>query len=132
MRTGRCVTRRGAPPPPQRGGACPVRGDRAAFGGPWGTPGGGGARPPPGAHGRGGALPTLATLRERRGQPSTNGSGEGVLVGMVDTGVQPHPWLAGGYLSASDDFEPDPLDPPAGAKVRSAGAQIQIGHGTFV
>jgi subtilisin family serine protease len=82
-------------------------------------------------HGRGGALPTRRALRERLGRSGAPWTGEGVLVGMVDTGVQPHPWLAGGYLSAMDDFEPPPADGSPRARTASSEARLQLGHGTF-
>jgi subtilisin family serine protease len=82
-------------------------------------------------HGRGGPLPTRQELRRRLGQPGAPWTGEGVLVGMVDTGVQPHPWLAGGYLSAMDDFEPAPSEDSVSARAASPRAQQQVGHGTF-
>lgn len=83
-------------------------------------------------HGRGGPLPTRVGLWKEAGKPPPPWSGEGVLVGTVDTGIQPHPWLAGGYLSASDDFEPDPFTPPDGGKARAAALPRQLGHGTFI
>ena len=76
-------------------------------------------------HGEGRPLPSWVGLRSRLADAGQPAAGEGVLVGTVDTGVRMHPWLAGGYLSAPDDFE-DPSTGPGG----SAGAQV--GHGTFV
>ena len=82
-------------------------------------------------HGRGGALPTRQELSKRLGRPGAPWTGEGVLVGMVDTGVRPHPWLAGGYLSAMDDFEPAPSESSVHAEAVSSRARLQVGHGTF-
>ncbi|TWH73584.1 S8 family peptidase [Modestobacter roseus] len=73
-------------------------------------------------NGDGAALPTLAELRDRRDQPGGNWTGEGVLVGSVDTGVQQHLWLSGGYLSAPADFEAPTGTAPG----------LQVGHGTFI
>ena len=75
-------------------------------------------------HGQGAPVPTRRALRQRVGGNDVS-TGEGVLVGVVDTGVSPHPWLAGGYLSSVDDFEPSP--DTAAARERQ-----QAGHGTFV
>lgn len=56
------------------------------------------------------------------------GSGEGVLVGVVDSGIVPNSWLNGGYLAAPDDFEPTIAD-LEGAPADQA--PLEIGHGTF-
>jgi hypothetical protein len=83
-------------------------------------------------HGGGTPMPTRAQLRDRRDDPAGACTGEGVLVGTVDTGVQPHPWLAGGYLSAPSDFEPD-VPATAGNGLGPAPAQrLEVGHGTFI
>lgn len=80
--------------------------------------------------GEGRPMPTRAQLRDRRDEPGGRYTGEGVLVGTVDTGVQPHPWLAGGYLSAPADFEPGA---PAGIGHGPVPAErLEIGHGTFI
>lgn len=84
-------------------------------------------------HGEGTPLPTRARLRRRSEGENTTGSGEGVLVGLVDTGVRPHPWLAGGYLAAADDFETIGSEGSAGPDGGEEKDQrFEVGHGTFV
>ncbi|WP_369139062.1 S8 family peptidase [Modestobacter versicolor] len=78
--------------------------------------------------GEGAPMPTRAQLRDRRDEPGGSWTGEGVLVGTVDTGVQPHPWLAGGYLSAPSDFEPH----PATGNGHAPTDRLEVGHGTFI
>ncbi|PZA19498.1 hypothetical protein DMO24_20420 [Modestobacter versicolor] len=78
--------------------------------------------------GEGAPMPTRAQLRDRRDSPGGAWTGEGVLVGTVDTGVQPHPWLAGGYLSAPSDFEPH----PAAGDGAGPTEPLEVGHGTFI
>lgn len=81
-------------------------------------------------HGEGSPLPTRARLRRRSDGENTTGSGEGVLVGLVDTGVRPHPWLAGGYLAAADDFET--IGSEASGSENGQAQRFEVGHGTFV
>jgi len=77
-----------------------------------------------------GAVPTTRQLpdrdapdiAERLGNPETPKDGEGVLVGVVDTGAGANSWLDGGYLAAPGDFE----QIPEGKRL------FQAGHGTFV
>jgi subtilisin family serine protease len=85
-------------------------------------------------HGEGSPLPTRDKLHGRTGSEETAGSGEGVLVGLVDTGVRAHPWLAGGYLAASDDFEPAPRNGNGSGDGSDGGEpeRFEVGHGTFV
>lgn len=88
-------------------------------------------------HGMGTPVVSRSGLRSRlkeRAEAQNDGSigsGEGVLVGLVDSGIVPHPWLNGGYLSAPDDFEKD-FKSIAGESVRNqTPLALQIGHGTF-
>lgn len=84
-------------------------------------------------HGEGKPLPSWARLRSRLDEEQTTCTGEGVLVGTVDTGIRDHAWLAGGYLSAPSDFETASTETPAGQDgTGPAAAQPQAGHGTFV
>lgn len=60
--------------------------------------------------------------------------GAGVRVGIVDTGLFPHPWLAGAYLAFSSDLVPDgPVDHAtfvAGMVLRQApGALLEVRAG---
>lgn len=58
-------------------------------------------------------------------QPRAKDPGKGVRVGVLDTRVYPHEWLAGSYFTAGDEL----LDlPPAGKPLLSASA----GHATFI
>ncbi|WP_432477215.1 S8 family peptidase [Nocardioides sp. GXQ0305] len=66
----------------------------------------------------GGALAPAASDRQlavREARP-----GRGVRVGVLDTAIRAHPWLAGGWVAAPGDVRPDG-DAPAAA-----------GHATFV
>jgi hypothetical protein len=81
-----------------------------------------------------GAVPTVRDLPDRTAQQDsgdrlgnreTPGYGEGVLVGVVDTGAGSNSWLDGGYLAAPNDFEQ--LEAQYGK-----GLPAQAGHGTFV
>jgi subtilase family protein len=83
-------------------------------------------------HGEGSPLPTRAELRDRRDDPGGPWSGEGVLVGTVDTGVQPHGWLAGGYLAAPSDFEAPVPAAVADGHAAEAAERLEVGHGTFI
>jgi membrane-anchored mycosin MYCP len=72
-----------------------------------------------GVVGHGGAgmpTPLPGPLPRRRGGP-----GNGVVVGVLDTGVAVHPWLAGNWLAGADDMLTSP--PPH---------QPAEGHATFV
>ena len=82
-------------------------------------------------HGGGVPLPTRAELRDRREDAAGPWSGEGVLVGTVDTGVQPHDWLAGGYLSAPSDFE-QRVPAAANGHGPAPAERLELGHGTFI
>lgn len=53
--------------------------------------------------------------------PRSPGPGAGVRVGLVDTRVWPHPWLAGGWSARASDLVP--VGVPRG---------VAAGHGTFV
>ena len=57
--------------------------------------------------------------------PRPTEPGHGVRVGLLDTTLYQHPWLAGGYLAAKDDLfhAPGPDDPPP---------LSLAGHATFV
>jgi hypothetical protein len=70
--------------------------------------------------GRDAALPARALSARRE-----SNDGAGVTIGVVDTGMWPHPWCAGAYLAHVQDLEVEnsPYDPK---KARCAG------HGTFV
>jgi hypothetical protein len=85
----------------------PVSGTYVIFGG------GSAGRPEP--------LPG-ARLRPRAGTP-----GDGIRVGVADTRLHPHPWLAGGYLAAAEDL----IDGTAAAGALSGG-DWPLGHATFV
>lgn len=74
-------------------------------------------------HGKG---TPLAAARGLTARDQSGVEGEGVLVGVVDTGMRSHPWLDGGYLASPNDFER--FDGPDVEPVR----QAQAGHGTFV
>lgn len=87
-------------------------------------------------HGQGTPLPSLRQLEPRLRKTSDNGTGEGVLVGVVDTGMHSHPWLDGGFLAAPADFEPYAA---AGRDAGGAGGPSaeesvsqEVGHATFV
>lgn len=56
-------------------------------------------------HGDGVPLPALRRLASRLTEPDTcEPTGEGSVVGLVDTAMCAHPWLEGGYLAAPDEF----------------------------
>lgn len=57
-------------------------------------------------------------------EPRPAEPGQGAQVGLIDTQLYPHPWLAGGYLAAGDDLleVPGPNLPPWSLD----------GHATFV
>lgn len=71
------------------------------------------------------ATPPEATGARFAARTVDDVAGTGVTVGVIDTGVMDHPWLAGSYLATPGDFDtvaeldPHRLDP-------------QDGHGTFV
>lgn len=66
--------------------------------------------------------PTPHTLADRT---VADAAGTGVTVGVIDTGIMGHPWLAGSYLATPGDF--DEL-----SEVRAGRLDAQDGHGTFV
>ena len=71
----------------------------------------------------GGGVPRPVS-RSRRWTPPparATGPGRGVRVGLLDTGIWPHPWLAGGWVARPSDVLPD-----------SATLGPVAGHGTFV
>ena len=94
-------------------------------------------------HGNGIPLPTRFELRKRLPAATTTGeqapateigTGEGVLIGIVDSGIYPNPWLNGGYLAAPNDFENQftsvaPQDPQESEE--GLGTHLEVGHGTF-
>lgn len=74
-------------------------------------------------HGHGAPVPSARRLPPRVGDRQL---GEGVLVGVVDTGMRSHPWLDGGYLASPRDFEPyDEHGLPNGVRDHA-------GHGMFL
>ncbi len=84
-------------------------------------------------HGHGAPVASARRLSARRPDGQ---SGEGVLVGVVDTGMRSHPWLEGGYLASPDDFEPyDATALEAAAGLPSGhllSGHLLSGHGAFV
>ncbi|RKS80448.1 subtilase family protein [Motilibacter peucedani] len=91
-------------------------------------------------------LPSLRELEPRLGGSvdDARDTGEGVLVGVVDTGMRAHPWLDGAYLASPNDFESSGTQarrqvvaasrrgdagPDEAAAARS---RRETGHGTFV
>jgi membrane-anchored mycosin MYCP len=76
--------------------------------------GGGGEGPPERSDG----LPARATLRP----------GFGIRVGVLDTGLIEHPWLADAYAAAPGARLPLKPPPPKGEQIPRA----VVGHGTFV
>jgi membrane-anchored mycosin MYCP len=71
----------------------------------------------------GGGVPRPVS-RSRRWTPPparATGPGRGVRVGLLDTGIWPHPWLAGGWVGRPSDVLSDSGTPGPVA-----------GHGTFV
>ena len=74
-------------------------------------------------HGEGPAVPSARRLGRREGETQR---GEGVLVGVVDTGMRSHPWLEGGYLASPQDFE------TYDAHGLEHGVRDRAGHGTFI
>jgi len=86
-------------------------------------------------HGHGVPLPDWSGLRSRLTEPTeprnaSIGTGEGVLVGLIDSGIVQNSWLNGGYLSAPDDFEKEFGPATAESVIRHPHA-LQVGHGTF-
>jgi len=61
---------------------------------------------------------------EQGWRPRPTEPGHGVRVGLLDTRLYPHPWLAGGYLASAADL----LEVPGSGK----GVLSLDGHGTFV
>ncbi len=72
----------------------------------------------------GGGLPTLLTEGQDWTPPRTRatGPGAGVRVGLLDTGIWPHPWLDGGWEEATPSFGVLRDGVPVGSVA---------GHGTF-
>jgi membrane-anchored mycosin MYCP len=58
-----------------------------------------------------------------------SGAGAGVTVGVLDTGIANHPWLAGGWTAAFHDVLPDSTGSGAGTGYDYLRQQ---GHATFV
>ena len=52
-------------------------------------------------------------------------AGTGVTIGVLDSGITQHPWLAGSYLATPGDFDPQSEADPAKLDPQEA-------HGTFV
>lgn len=73
----------------------------------------------------GGGLPTLLVNRKQwtPPRPRAVGPGAGVRVGLLDTGVWPHPWLDGGWEEAA---------PALGLLADGVPTGSVPGHGTFV
>jgi subtilisin family serine protease len=61
---------------------------------------------------------------EQGWRPRPTEPGHGVRVGLLDTRLYPHPWLAGGYLASAADL----LELPGSGE----GVLSLDGHGTFV
>lgn len=80
-------------------------------------------------HGDGVPLPALRRLASRVDDPNLAGpTGEGTIVGVVDTPMCAHPWLEGGYLAAPADFMA--FDPEE--RNSTAILQHMEGHSTFI
>ena len=79
-------------------------------------------------HGAGFPMPAGFELRSRllSDAATPTDGGDGVLIGLVDSGIYPNSWLDGGYLSAPDDFE---RAFPQGEPDKPL--PLEIGHGTF-
>lgn len=88
-------------------------------------------------HGEGIPVPTRLGLRNRLDNWSETasddpiGTGEGVLIGVVDSGIVPNPWLSGGFLAAPDDFESRIANLPSEPDENTPNPPAAIGHGTF-
>lgn len=88
-------------------------------------------------HGQGVPVPTRMGLRHRLDNWRASvpdgpvGTGEGVLIGVVDSGIVPNPWLTGGFLAAPDDFESQIASRHHQPDDTSPNAPVEIGHGTF-
>jgi len=67
----------------------------------------------------GGAL--APTSSDQQPPARGTGPGRGVRVGVLDTAIAPHPWLAGGWTAATDDV-----------LVPAATSRAAAGHATFV
>ena len=88
-------------------------------------------------HGQGIPVPTDFGLRNRLDKWTESsdgdpiGTGEGVLIGVVDSGIVPNPWLTGGFLAAPDDFESRIAGRHTEPDDDSPNSPLEIGHGTF-
>jgi Subtilase family len=65
--------------------------------------------------------------RREFGRRSTN-EGEGVVIAVIDTGIEPHRWLNGAYLARPSDFEEERTVVHDGTDYLGA----QAGHGVFL
>jgi subtilisin family serine protease len=54
--------------------------------------------------------------------------GEGVTVGVIDTGIAPHPWMEDAVVATADDIETPHVD----VNPRNGELDDQAGHGTFI
>ena len=86
----------------------------------FGSPGNGGVGAAREISFGGGSIPT-ARGDWAPSRPRVAGPGQGVRVGVLDTGIWPHPWLAGGWTARPSDVLPERDDHSHVA-----------GHGTFV
>lgn len=73
------------------------------------------------SYGGGGSPRPIAGRRWSQPSPRAEGPGAGVRVGLLDTGIWPHPWLAGSWRARATDVLPPRTD-----------LGLVAGHGTFV